>query len=219
MGFFSIADPRVLAIQIRENGDPLVDISDHPQLTVKYAKGGYDPGDPKTFSRLRQAVVRKLLTAQKRLPPRIKFLVREGYRPLALQLQYFEKYREQLREKHPSWTEQELFEKTCVYAAPPDTCPPHTTGGAVDLTLISSESGLELDMGTPVNATPEESQNRCFTHSPGLGGLARMNRDSLIKVMETVDFVNYPSEWWHWSYGDRYWAYHKRQPYAIYGSL
>jgi D-alanyl-D-alanine dipeptidase len=19
--------------------------------------------------------------------------------------------------------------------------------------------------------------------------------------------VNYPTEWWHWSFGDRYWAY------------
>jgi hypothetical protein len=29
--------------------------------------------------------------------------------------------------------------------------------------------------------------------------------------------INYPTEWWHYSYGDRYWAYHQNQPHAIYG--
>ena len=25
--------------------------------------------------------------------------------------------------------------------------------------------------------------------------------------MEKAGFINYPAEWWHWSYGDCYWAY------------
>jgi len=32
-------------------------------------------------------------------------------------------------------------------------------------------------------------------------------------------FVNYPTEYWHWSYGDKYWAFIKQQPYAIYDSF
>ena len=31
-------------------------------------------------------------------------------------------------------------------------------------------------------------------------------RELLINIMTKVGFVNYPLEWWHWSYGDRYWA-------------
>jgi hypothetical protein len=27
--------------------------------------------------------------------------------------------------------------------------------------------------------------------------------------MQAHGFVNYPTEWWHFSYGDRYWAYHQ----------
>ncbi|NUT29743.1 MAG: dipeptidase, partial [Streptomyces sp.] len=29
--------------------------------------------------------------------------------------------------------------------------------------------------------------------------------------------INYGTEWWHWSYGDRYWALQTRQPAALYG--
>ena len=36
--------------------------------------------------------------------------------------------------------------------------------------------------------------------------------------MQKHNFVNYPSEWWHFSYGNRYWAYHQPEKQAIYGS-
>jgi D-alanyl-D-alanine dipeptidase len=31
--------------------------------------------------------------------------------------------------------------------------------------------------------------------------------------------VNYPTEWWHWSYGDRYWALMTGAPAALYGPV
>ena len=31
--------------------------------------------------------------------------------------------------------------------------------------------------------------------------------------------VNYPTEWWHWSYGDRYWALLTGAPAALYGPV
>jgi D-alanyl-D-alanine dipeptidase len=34
--------------------------------------------------------------------------------------------------------------------------------------------------------------------------------------MEKYDFVNLESEWWHWSYGDRYWAVKKNKEYTLY---
>lgn len=36
--------------------------------------------------------------------------------------------------------------------------------------------------------------------------------------MANYDFVNYPTEWWHFSYGDRYWVYIEDKESAIYGS-
>ena len=38
-------------------------------------------------------------------------------------------------------------------------------------------------------------------------------------ALVNVGFVNYPTEYWHWSYGDKYWAFIKKQPFAIYDSI
>ncbi len=36
--------------------------------------------------------------------------------------------------------------------------------------------------------------------------------------MLTADFTNLPSEWWHYDYGDRYWASFNRVP-VMYGGV
>jgi len=37
--------------------------------------------------------------------------------------------------------------------------------------------------------------------------------------LHAAGLVNYPTEWWHWSYGDRYWAMATGAPAAIYGPV
>ena len=73
-------------------------------------------------------------------------------------------------------------------------------------------------MGTAVNASPEETQGACYTQGGGIPGEATRNRGLLIGAMAAAGFVNYPTEWWHWSYGDRYRAYAFGKPAAIYGA-
>jgi zinc D-Ala-D-Ala dipeptidase len=82
----------------------------------------------------------------------------------------------------------------------------HQTGGAVDLTLCR-DNGVELDLGTAVNASPEVSGDRCFTGSRHITARAHELRGELGRVLTSVGLVNYPTEWWHWSYGERYWAH------------
>lgn len=36
-------------------------------------------------------------------------------------------------------------------------------------------------------------------------------------ALASAGLVNYPSEWWHWSYGDRYWALATGTSSALYG--
>lgn len=55
------------------------------------------------------------------------------------------------------------------------------------------------------------------TAAEGLSPVARDNRAILVSVMSASGFVNYPHEWWHWSYGDRYWALCSGNPVALYG--
>jgi D-alanyl-D-alanine dipeptidase len=74
-------------------------------------------------------------------------------------------------------------------------------------------------MGTPVNATPEDSAGACFTGASSISRLAARNRWLLIDLLTGVGLVNYPTEWWHWSYGERYWAHATGAPAAIFGPV
>lgn len=47
----------------------------------------------------------------------------------------------------------------------------------------------------------------------------QQNRDIMNKALSSVGLINYPTEYWHWSYGDRYWAHQTHQKQAMYGSV
>jgi len=91
-----------------------------------------------------------------------------------------------------------------------ETCPvpatvvPHPTGGAVDLTL-SHEHDATVSLPAcctgPVPAADEET------------------RRLLTSALTAAGLVNYPARWWHWSYGDRFWAGTTQAPHARYGAL
>jgi D-alanyl-D-alanine dipeptidase len=97
-----------------------------------------------------------------------------------------------------------LHELTSRFVAPVEVAP-HVAGAAVDLTLVTAD-GTELDMGTEVDATPEVSDGACYFAAGNISAAARENRTTLARVLGGAGLVNYPTEWWHWSYGDRYWA-------------
>ncbi len=210
----SISDSKVLQTPIQENDDPLVDIRDYQEILVDTRKSKASD----SYFKLRKSVVTKLLETTKYLPQGILLLVIEGHRPLTLQTQYFDEYSKELSNLHSDWDKRRIYDEASKYIAPPEIIPPHSTGGAVDLTL-ADKNGKELNMGTRLNADPEESNNACFTLATNISNLARENRQLLINTMLKSGFVNYPTEWWHWSYGDRYWAYHTKTPFAFFGSV
>ena len=209
-----ISDPRVLAVQIEDNKERLVDCANHPNLKIDERKAK----SSSLFSHVREGIVLKLVEAQKFLPDGIRFLLIEGYRPLSLQKEYFEEYSTELSALHADWDAKKIYEEASRYVSPPDIIPPHSTGGAIDLTLVGIDD-KELDMGTRVNANPEESNNACYTAAENITAEAKTNRELLVSALSKAGFVNYPTEWWHWSYGDRYWAYSTNYSAAIYGSL
>ncbi|WP_371749068.1 M15 family metallopeptidase [Streptomyces sp. NBC_00280] len=204
-------DPRVAAIPVLENGEPLVDLRESPHLRVDTRLA--DPAG--AYALLREGVARRLTRAARLLPEGLRLLVTEGYRPLALQQRYFDRYESELRAAHPDWSEPYLRTRTSRSLSPPEIGP-HVAGAAVDLTLCT-DSGTELDLGTPVNASPEESDGACYTAAPGISPTARDNRRTLSAALTTAGLANYPTEWWHWSYGDRYWALTTGAPAALYG--
>ncbi|MEV6866111.1 M15 family metallopeptidase [Streptosporangium subroseum] len=204
-----ISDPRVSSIPVEESGERLIDVRGRLRTDDRLA-------DPEgAFAHLREGLLGRLEGAQTQLPPGYRLLVVEGYRPLATQRQIFEKYSAELRATFPEMSPAEIRVAASRYVSPVEVAP-HTAGAAVDLTLCT-EDGAELDMGTPLNATPEQSEGACYTDAPGLSPEARHHRKLLGVALESAGLVNYPTEWWHWSYGDRYWAMTTGAASALYG--
>lgn len=205
-----MSDPRVAAIPLQDCGENLVDVRAH----------GLRGDDRKcdeagAWAHIRQGVLTRLLHAQSLLPTGVLLLFVEGFRPPALQQRYFEEYANELARAHPDWPPAELRDAASRFVSPPEIAP-HSAGAAVDVTLIDYQ-GRELDMGTRVNASPEESKGACYTDAPGLSSRARTNRATLGRALSTAGLINYGTAWWHWSYGDRYWALQTRQLAALYG--
>lgn len=71
----------------------------------------------------------------------------------------------------------------------------HNVGVAVDVTLVERATGRELAMGTAYDTFTEAA------HTANATGLAAQNRQRLVQAMARAGFVNYPREWWHFSYG------------------
>ena len=119
--------------------------------------------------------------AQAALPAGLRILFIEGYRLPALQRAYFEEYLGELRAGNPGASEQELFNAASRYVSPPDIAP-HSAGAAVDLTL-ATDDGTEIDMGTQVNANPEDSGGACFTDADSISAETRANRGVLGRAL------------------------------------
>jgi zinc D-Ala-D-Ala dipeptidase len=208
-----MSDPRVAAVPLVENGEPLVDMREFEGGAVRVDTR--ESGRQQSFMYVREGVAARLVQAQRALPPGLRLLLLEGYRPPALQRRYFARYAEDLRAAHPEWSHERLRAAASRYVSPPEIAP-HSAGAAVDVTLAGPD-GNDLDMGTRVNADPEESEGACYTAAPGISASARRNREVLGAALTSAGLVNYPTEWWHWSYGDRYWALASGHATALYG--
>ncbi|MEU5734871.1 M15 family metallopeptidase [Streptomyces antimycoticus] len=209
-----MSDPKVAAVPVRECGERLVDVRRDSRLLVDERKWQDSAG---AFAHLREGALDRLHKAQAQLPPGMRLLFVEGYRPPSLQRRYFDEYAAQLRATHPEWAAEQVHSAASRYVSPPEIAP-HSAGAAVDLTLADAD-GRELDMGTRMNATPEESAGACYTQADDISREARAHRDILGTALTAAGLVNYPTEWWHWSYGDRYWALQTGAAVARYGPM
>lgn len=91
----------------------------------------------------------------------------------------------------------------------------HQSGAAVDISLVDQCPAVEYDMGGEVRGFGE---NADFDY-PGISAEARKNRNILRAALEKVGMVNYPAEWWHYSFGDRLWARLTGSKLAVFAKL
>ena len=217
-----IADPRVLALPVVENHEPLVNLRKEGGILI-----GPSPEIPNNqdYYYLRKTVYEKLIAAQKLLPAGLRFCLYEGYRSLELQGALFQNRLAKIKAMHPHWTYAEQFTETTRLVSPVThldgsaNVPPHSTGGAFDVYLVN-EQGEAIDMGIhPKDWMEDKDGSISQTDSVLISKEAQYNRAIMNQALEDVGFVNYPAEYWHWSYGDRYWAFVKKEPSAVYASV
>ncbi|WP_242891177.1 M15 family metallopeptidase [Actinomadura litoris] len=206
-----MADARVAGVPVCECGEPLVDVREFLLVDRR------SQDDSDGYFYLRRGVFERLRQAEAALPLGMRFLVVEGYRPLAVQRRYFDDYARGLRVEHGDWTDGQVRAAASRFVSPVEIAP-HSAGAAVDLTLVD-DGGSKLDLGTPMNASPEESGGRCYTAASGIGDAARELREVMGAALASAGLVNYPTEWWHWSFGDRYWALITGAERACYAAL
>ncbi len=203
--------PEVLAMEIRDCGEQLVDAASAGlRVAVAHPRVG---SRADTVFWCRESVLVRLLTANDALPSGVDLVLAEGHRPLELQRHYWETNLRKVRDTNPSMLEEEAVAQTARYVAPDWIVPPHSTGGAVDVILCRGD--VELEMGCELN----EHCDAMRTASDVVDPEAKENRMTLVEAMSEASLVNYGHEWWHYSYGDRYWAFMSGVEAAIYGGL
>ncbi|WP_016952673.1 M15 family metallopeptidase [Anabaena sp. PCC 7108] len=218
-------------IPIIECGEHLVKIplelfaveSPHP-----YEKLGANYGVHSPYY-LRESVIQKLIQAQNYLQllhPHWYIQIFDAYRPVAVQ-QFMVDYSfgEALRERglteaqlSPQQREEvweAVYEIWAVPSLEMKTPPPHSTGAAVDVTLVD-ENGQVVDMGSPIDEMSERSHPEYYAKS---NQPYDANRQLLRDVMLKAEFQRNPREWWHFSFGDQMWAWLQNQGTACYGRL
>ncbi|MBW4555681.1 MAG: D-alanyl-D-alanine dipeptidase [Trichormus sp. ATA11-4-KO1] len=228
-------------IPILECGELLVPIplelfaveSPHP-----YEKLGAPYGEHSPYY-LRQSVVDNLIQAQnylQQLHSHWYIQIFDAYRPVAVQ-QFMVDYSFSQALQQQKLTEAELspnqrqeiweavYEIWAVPSLDEKTPPPHSTGAAVDVTLVD-EAGEIVNMGSPIDELSERSHPDYYANSDQPKAQQyHAHRLLLCDVMLKAGFQRNPREWWHFSYGDQMWAWLHNQAHpansftARYGRL
>lgn len=214
-------------IPIFECGEPLIKIplevfaveSPHP-----YEKLGAPYGEHSPYY-LRPRVIESLIQAQGYLDvlhPKWRIQIFDAYRPIAVQ-QFMVDYSFAQAVRDRGLTEVELspnqrqeiweavYEIWAVPSLDEKTPPPHSTGAAVDVTLVD-DAGQIVNMGSPIDEMSERSHPDYYVnndHSEAQKHHA--HRQLLRDVMLKAGFQRNPREWWHFCVGDQMWAWLNNQ--------
>lgn len=167
--------------------------------------------------KVRKEAFNKLVKAQKILSVKnslFSLQVTYGYRSLIIQKKMFVKVLRNISKKFfedPS----ELYEEVHRYVAVPNVAG-HPTGGAVDIIIVNKQTDKSIDFGSKQY---DFSNKDCYVFAPGISKRGQKNRQLLRDVMLAAGFAPFDGEWWHFSYGDREWAYYYKKKNAIYDQV
>ncbi len=191
-------------VEIVESGESLV-VVDHPRITFvgSYRASGVPEADD--YIRLRSGAADRLVAAAERLGAPFGLAVYDAFRSMATVRVLYDLTYGSVPDLPPGFVADPTH---------PTVAPAHSTGGAVDLTL--SFDGVPLDLGTAFDEFVPAAAADYLERSGVLGPMHL--RRLLYWSMIEAGFVNFPPEWWHYSFGDQEWAAVSGAVAACYGT-
>lgn len=212
-----------------DNNDPLVDQTEIEASglickpfwnTIGDLEGdcyvNYIKDNPHFSLCVRFTVLNKLIEAQKLLPPNWKLVLKAGYRPLTVQYLILKKLVETTKLANPDWSGDAINNHVKKYISDPKlVCPPHSTGGAVDIDILDISKIIMIDMGCP----PNTDSKIAYIFYDKLTKTQKDNRLIVLNAMLKAGFAPLASEWWHFQYGETYWAAFYGHPITKYDTI
>lgn len=215
------------------NAELLVDASAHGIAGQNYYSQPRNPPyyrvipGSTTSLLVREGTARRLQAVNQLLASAdLELFLFDGWRPQAVQAYFHDNWLPgEIRKRRPSISNDQLISEVQSYWAAPSTSreapSPHSTGGAVDLT-IRWRGADQLWMGSLFDDASPLAHTARFESQISSDGFsfsneeARANRRLLYWLMTEAGFASNPSEWWHFSFGDQMWAKLRNEPQALY---
>lgn len=206
-------------VVLNESDEPLLHLREHldPRIVVDLAKLPIELTEEDRRSRLylRSGIIERLNRVQSSLPDGFRLCVRDPLRAKDIIWKLYHAYMENaIKDQGVDVREADLYVRN-ILALPDDPVTPgHMTGGAVDVVLLHAD-GSRAPMVIDYSIIPRKEQ--MFTDCPRLPERVVYHRELLKKHMEQEGFLNYFREYWHFSFGDSYWAVRQKEKIACYG--
>lgn len=200
-------------INIKECNEPLVDIKKLcPNIKVALRKRRMKK---EKTAYLRKTVAEMISRAEKKLPAGTTFIINDAWRPQSVQKEITKWFIKSFSKKYPSWSKDRIIREVEKYVAPSNGkySSGHMTGGAVDLRLF--KNGKKV----PMKSSRLTYQENAKSFQPKLPQYIQKNRNVMFAALKKAGLSNHPNEYWHWSYGDIWWAKINKKKTAIYGVI
>jgi zinc D-Ala-D-Ala dipeptidase len=217
-GYLDVLNAALAKVITRDNAEPMVRLTSDAigdRIFIDLVKFGVEhDGDERL--QLREGVVVKLRKAAESLPNGYSLIIRDAFRTERMVWALYHQYVENLRAREPDLTEQERDLRIRNLLAMPDNVVPpgHMTGGAVDV-VLGNATGARVNVEVSPDQIPRTDQ--AYTFCAGLPDDIVEKRRILLQGLAAQGFHNYFREYWHFSYGDAYWAVRRRDKVAVYG--
>lgn len=158
-------------------------------------------------------MLKKAAEKLKQINPNYMLVVAYGYRDMKKQVEYFNQIVEKVKNKFTNKID--MYEYVHEKIAVPEVAG-HPTGGAVDVEIFDIKANKALDFGTEIL---DYSTTKCYYYSNKINKEVIENRKLLRRIMLEEGFAPYDGEWWHFSYGDKEWAFYYKKEKALYNQV